>query len=101
MKNRRVNDAVEKSKNTLSSLQKLISIATEYFSTCSSLDTVQNNTNVLITSTMPNSLSPSSATAINMNRNNYQIVGGLMIGILDAVEIINKGFRGKDLKKRK
>ena len=33
-----------------------------------------------------------------MNLNNFQIVGGLIIGIPDIVEIVNKGFRGKDLK---
>ena len=70
-KNRRVNDAVQKSKNILSSLQKLFSIATKYFSTYSSLDVVQNNTNVLITSTMQNSLSPYSRTAVNIYLNNY------------------------------
>ena len=101
MKNRRVNDAVEKSKNTLSGLQKLFHIATEYFSACNSLDVAQNNTNVLITSAIQHSLTPCSRTAVNMNLNNCQIVGGLMIGIPDAVEIVNKGFRGKDLKKRK
>ena len=50
---------------------------------------------------MQNSLPPCSRTAVNINRNNFQIVRDIMIGIPDVVKIGNKGFGGKDLKNRK
>ena len=99
--NRRVIDAVEKSKNSLSGIQKLFIIVNQYFNSSSMKDEPQNDSDVPLNSTLENHFPPCSRAMMESNLNLFKKNRGLMIGISDMAAIEIKSFRVKDVKKIK
>jgi len=107
-KNWRIKDAIHESKNLLNQLKNLFHIADDYFFNDTSIANLEIQDNKFYSNAPPensniiqNPLPPRGEPAIDLEQNHSQIVGGIMIGIPDLLEIGRKRFRGKDMKQRK